>query len=218
MGIRRASDNTPEPVRRALESLNNPSATTEPAGSSLFAEEPERKPRRKKVEDMTHDEAVEAAKNSALNTLSMVAKTRSELTDKLTGKGFPDDVIAEALDRLGEVGLVDDTAFARSYVSSRHDARGLAGSAIKRELARKGIDAETIDAALEDIDRDAETARARALVEKKAPSTRNLPRDTRVRRLVGMLARKGYSPSIAFPVIKEILDAEGADTDDLVAD
>jgi regulatory protein len=156
---------------------------------------------------MTREEQVEAAKNTALNSLSASAKTRGQLEQKLAEKGHVEDVVKEALDRLAEVGLVDDGAFARSWVTSRHSFKGLSASAIRRELRMKKVDDELIDAALEDLTSEDEVERARELVERKAKSTRGLPRDARVRRLVGMLARKGYG-GVAFSIVKEVLDNE----------
>jgi regulatory protein len=160
---------------------------------------------------MDHPEQVEAAKNTALFSLSASAKTRGQLETKLAEKGHTPEVIAEALDRLAEVGLIDDAAFAKGWVSSRHNGRGLSGSAIRRELRQKGVDDESIDAALEDLGAEDELERARELVARKLASTRNLPRDARVRRLTGMLARKGYGGGIAFSVVREAL-ADETDT------
>jgi regulatory protein len=163
---------------------------------------------------MSHDEQVEHAKTICLNTLTMVARTRSQLADKLAEKGVPDDVAEEALNRLSEVGLIDDAAYARTYAASRHSGRGLAAGAIRRELSRKGVDAELIDDAVETIDSDAEQSRAIELVRRKAPSTRNLERQVRTRRLVGMLARKGYNGSIAYGAVRTVLDEEHGQSDD----
>jgi regulatory protein len=66
-------------------------------------------------------------------------------------------------------------------------------------------------AALETLDPDEEVATARSLVRRKLGTTRGLPTEARVRRLAGMLARKGYAPGLAFRVVKEELEAEGAD-------
>ena len=176
-------------------------------------DEQPKKPRKVKIEDMPHADQVEAAKNSALNTLSMVGKTRGELEDKLTKKGYPEAAIAEALDRLVEVGVVDDAAFARQWVSSRQGGRGLAASAIRRELMRRGVATDLIDEALEVISTDDETDKAYELVRRKVAATRGLDNAARTRRLVGMLARKGYSGSIAFSVVRAVLAEDGLEID-----
>jgi regulatory protein len=67
---------------------------------------------------------------------------------------------------------------------------------------------EVVTAALDTVDPDAEARTARALVERRLPSTRALPLDVRVRRLVGMLARKGYPGGLSLRVVREALAAE----------
>jgi regulatory protein len=124
------------------------------------------------------------------------------------------DVAAEVLERYGEVGIIDDVAFARAWVISRHHGRGLAGRALATELRRKGVDSQAVGAALADLDRDTEAATARALVERKLRSDRGGPPDAVLRRLVGMLARKGYAPGLAVSVVREVL-AEHADSGDV---
>lgn len=145
------------------------------------------------------------ARKILLDQLSGRARTRHELAERLEKKGVPDDVAIRLLDRFEEVGLVDDNAFARSWVASRQSGRGLAGRALAQELRRKGVDDEVVREAVDEIDPADEEAAARALVRKKARSMSGLDRATATRRLAGMLARKGYSSSVAYAVIKDEL-------------
>jgi len=117
------------------------------------------------------------------------------------------------LSRFTEVGLIDDALFAAMWVTSRHRARGLASAALRRELRRKGIGDEVAQEALEELDPDQELATARALVQRKLASTRSLTPDARVRRLAGMLARKGYPAGTAFRVVREALAEQGAEVE-----
>jgi regulatory protein len=172
-------------------------------------EKPKGRTRRKKIEDLPRDEQLEKAKDYAMYLLSASAKTRGQLEEKLLGKSYPEDVVSEALDRLTEVGLIDDEAYARAFVSSRHEVRGLSASAIRRELQRKGVDKEIADEAVTSIDSDDEWERAYDLVARKAKSMHRLDKDTKVRRLVSMLARKGYGGGIAYGVVKQFLADEG---------
>ncbi len=149
---------------------------------------------------------VEVAKKIVLQQLSVSAKSRHQLAEVLARRAVPHDAAEQALDRYTELGYIDDAVFARSWVESRQRARGLAGSALRRELREKGIDAEVIDATLlECVDPDAERASAEALVDKKLRSMRGVDADAATRRLVGMLARKGYSPGLAYGVVREAL-------------
>ncbi len=131
----------------------------------------------------------------------------------------------EVLSRYTEVGIIDDQAFARAWVSSRHHGRGLARRALASELRQKGVDEESVGVAMAELDPDTEAATARALVDRKLRSERGGSPDALLRRLVGMLARKGYPPGLAIRVVREALaardedtDATGADLDDWAAD
>ena len=148
------------------------------------------------------------ARKILLDQLTGRARTRSELADKLTSRNVPDDVATRLLDRFEEVGLIDDAAFAREWVAQRQSGRGLARRALAQELRRKGIDDEVAREVLDDVDDEDEVEAARRLVQAKLRSVRSLDRDKAVRRLVGMLARKGHSSSVAFRVVKEELDLD----------
>ena len=148
------------------------------------------------------------ARKILLDQLTGRARTRSELADKLASRNVPDDVATRLLDRFEEVGLIDDAAFAREWVAQRQSGRGLARRALAQELRRKGIDDEVAREVLDDVDDEDEVEAARRLVQAKLRSVRSLDRDKAVRRLVGMLARKGHSSSVAFRVVKEELDLD----------
>jgi regulatory protein len=150
------------------------------------------------------------AREICLRQLSVAPKTRAQLAGALRKKGIPDETADEVLSRFVDVGLIDDAAFARAWVESRHYSRGLAGRALSAELRHRGVGADEIKAAIdEQLDPDAEVAAARTLVDRKLASTRGLAADQRTRRLAGMLARKGYPAALAFQVIREALEAEG---------
>ena len=157
------------------------------------------------------------ARTILLDQLTGRARSRRELADKLLQRRVPDDIATRLLDRFTEVGLVDDAAFAQQWVESRQAGRGLARRALAEELRRKGVDADVVRGAVDQIDPAAEEGAARALVRKKLPSLRKVDRPTATRRLVGMLARKGYPPGMAFAVVKEELGA-GDDGDEVDLD
>lgn len=148
------------------------------------------------------------ARTILLDQLVGRARSRQELSDKLAGKGVPDDVAARVLDRFADVGLVDDAAFAATWVSQRQSSKGLARRALAQELRRKGVDDEVAREALDEIDPEQEREAARVLVRKKLRSLTRVDEATATRRLVGMLARKGYGAGIAWPVVREELGAD----------
>jgi len=146
-----------------------------------------------------------AARTILLNALTGQARSRKELSDKLVAKEVPEDVATRLLDRFTELGLIDDAAFAHAWVESRQRTKGLAPRALAQELRRKGIADDEAKSALEQIDDDDQRLAARALVDKKLRTLRNVDRATATRRLAGLLARKGYSSGLAFSVVREAL-------------
>lgn len=154
----------------------------------------------------------ELARSIVLRQLSMAPRSRRQLLTKLLERGISEQVAAEILDRYEEVQLIDDAEFARMWVRSRAQTRSLARSAIKRELADKGITGELAEEALSQRSDEDERAAAEDLVRRKlrplADPTDRADRDKQVRRLVAMLARKGYAPSLAFAIVKDVLDQE----------
>jgi len=152
----------------------------------------------------------EQARALCLRLLTARARTRDELARQLLKRGYPDDVSRRVLDRLAEVGLVDDADFAEQWVRSRRENAGKGKRALIAELRNKGVDDDVIDAALADVDPAAERRRAEQLVADKLRRERlDEVDDAKVaRRLVGMLARRGYSQTMAFDVVKVALAAE----------
>jgi regulatory protein len=156
----------------------------------------------------------EVARGICLRALTGASKTRQQLAELLARRDIPDEVAEEVLDRFAEVGLVDDAAFAAAWVRSRQSGRGLARRALAQELRAKGIDGEVAADAVAGIDPQDEWDAARRLVERKVRGMARLDRVTAERRLVGMLARKGYGGGLAGIVVREALDALAADADD----
>ncbi|MEV4879520.1 recombination regulator RecX [Streptomyces cyaneofuscatus] len=180
--------------------------------SSSRAEQGESRDRRDKGEPR---DPVEQARNICLRLLTGTPRTRKQLADALRKREIPDEAAEEVLARFEDVGLIDDAAFAGAWVESRHHGRGLARRALVRELRTKGVDSSVIDEAVGRLDADQEEETARELVARKLRSTRGLDRDKRLRRLAGMLARKGYGEGMALRVVRQALEEEGEDTEGL---
>jgi len=156
------------------------------------------------------------ARSIALDQLAGAPRTRAQLAAAMARRGVPDDAATEVLDRFTEVGLVDDAAFAETWVRSRQSGQGLAPRALAAELRRRGVTEPVIADAVAAVGRDDVEATARALVRRKARLTAGLPTPTRVRRLSGMLARKGYPGDVVLRVVREVLASEEIDiADDL---
>ena len=150
----------------------------------------------------------EQARALCLRLLTARSRTRAELHGQLAKRGYPEDVSACVLDRLTAVGLVDDADFAEQWVQSRHTRAGKSRRALAAELHTKGVDNDVITTALAGIDAGAERDRAEELVRAKL-RRETLTDEARVtRRLVGMLARRGYSQNLTCEVVFAELDAE----------
>lgn len=167
-----------------------PQSTSEPAESA----EPKRE---------------EQAKALCLRLLTARARTRAELAGQLAKRGFLEDVSDRVLDRLTTAGLIDDADFAAQWVRSRREHAGKGRKMLAAELRTKGVDEDVIAGALAGIDAGAERDRAEQLVQVKLRRETLGVDDMRVtRRLVAMLARRGYSPSMAYEVVSAELAAE----------
>lgn len=156
----------------------------------------------------------EQARAICLRLLTGMPRTRRQLADALAKRDIPEEVSEQVLSRFEEVGLIDDAAFAGAWVESRHRGRGLARRALAQELRTKGVAPTLVQEALEQLDSDQEEETARDLVERKLRATRGLERDKRIRRLAGMLARKGYPEGMALRVVRRALEAEVQDAED----
>nr|WP_026421503.1 regulatory protein RecX [Actinokineospora inagensis] len=141
-------------------------------------------------------------------------RTRLELAQALRRKEIPDDVAAGVLAKFDAAGLINDVAFAESWVRSRHEHRGLGRRALATELRRKGVDEDVVAEAVAAVDTDAEVERAAELVRKKLPGLRAHDDQVKIRRLVAMLARRGYSEGLAYRVVRTEIDADRADQAD----
>jgi regulatory protein len=154
------------------------------------------------------------ARRIALTALTTAPRTRSELAKLLAKREVSADVAEAVLDRFGEVGLVDDAAFANAWVDSRHVGRGLGRRALGDELRRKGVDNAVTALALEQVSDADELLAARGLVRRKLAGTRDLEPAKRDRRLLGMLARRGYPAGTSWAAIKaELQDATESPVD-----
>ena len=148
------------------------------------------------------------ARAIALRMLTGAPRSRAQIAERMAQRNVPEEVAAKVLDRFTEVGLIDDTAYAEMLVRTRHNERGLAGRALAQELQRKGVDREIADEALQAIQPEDEAERAVELVRRKARSTTGVDPVKRRRRLMSMLARKGYGPGVALRAIDQVLGEE----------
>src|SRR5947209_12245138 len=158
------------------------------------------------------------ARQICLRLLTISPRTRAQLAQAMHRGGVPDESAEAVLNRFTDAGLIDDAAFARAWVESRHHSRGLSKRSLSAELRRHGVDNDEIREAIDVLDPEQEVATARRLAERKLASSRGRPPEARTRQAAGMLARKGYPPGLAFRLIREVLQEEGAELDEFDAD
>jgi regulatory protein len=156
----------------------------------------------------------EAARAACLKLLTTAPRTRAQLAAALRRRRVPDEIAESVLARFAEVGLIDDAAFARAWVESRHHSRGLARKALAAELRQRGISDGEVRTAVDSLGPQDEMATARRLVMKRVAATRGRPLPARARQLLSMLARKGYPAGLAAQVVREALEQEEADDPD----
>jgi regulatory protein len=157
------------------------------------------------------DEAEEQrkARDICYALLTARARSRQELHDALLRKGISPAAAETVLGKFDRAGLIDDAQFAEMWVRSRHTYNGLGRRALAMELRRKGVADEVVAEAVAAVDGEAEEDRARELVRKRLRALSGVDETTKIRRLVGALARKGYAEGLAYRVVRDELRAAG---------
>lgn len=160
--------------------------------------------------DETREKALSRIRERALLLLDSRSRSRQELRDRLVKAEFEPELVDEVLDSFQRNGLVDDLAFAREWVRQRFERRGKSAAMLDVELQRKGVgDADRAEA-LSVIEREDEREVARGLAVKKARQVKRVPedrqqRDKELRRIVGVLARRGFNSGMSLQIAREAL-------------
>lgn len=146
----------------------------------------------------------EAAKAIALRSLNLAPRTKHQLRLKLSQRGVPENTVEQVLERLVEINLVDDLAYAQMFIRSKIASRGLAPLVLRKELAQKGVPAELIELALGELDPEATREIALGQAQKKLRSLQGVDEQIQTRRIASFLARKGYPSNLIWSVIREL--------------
>ena len=146
------------------------------------------------------------AKQVLLRRLSNAPRTRKELAQDLKKKNIEEDVAQVALDRFEELGLINDQTFSENFVSAPHQRRKLGKKALKQQLRSKGVSDEIANQAISQISDEDEFKAALTLALKKIRSIQHDDPQSQIRKIVGLLARKGYSANLSFQVAKEVIN------------
>lgn len=141
---------------------------------------------------------------SAIRLLTSRPRSVREISDRLRQKEYDERTIDRAIARLREWRYIDDEAFARVWVENRDAHRPRGRRLLQQELRDKGIERETVAAAIDEAGID-EHAGALAIARSKMRSYRDLEEPVLRRRLGAFLSRRGYSYAVVKPVLDELL-------------
>ena len=144
---------------------------------------------------MGRDEAFERA----LEALSRKERTQAELVEWLTARDFPAEQVTEAVERLIEIGELDDARFARRYAEDKRELRGWGPARIREALQARGLAGPEIEAALGGDDRDEQLERATALLARRGDP---LGDDAGRSRALAFLTRRGYDYELAYEAVR----------------
>lgn len=168
------------------------------------------------VSESEKSKMLKRAENIVLWHVARREMSAKMVRQKLENKNeFPEEVIESTIQKATDNKWIDDVRFTESFISSKMKYDKLGKNAIKQKLLMKGIDSETISEALSEVDSDMEAEAALDIAKKSLSKTRNLPKEKRVQRTLGMLARKGYSSYDAFKAINLALEEEHHEADEL---
>lgn len=154
---------------------------------------------------MSDEKLEQRAKNVLLHQLSRSMKTEHQLRQVLAKREIPDDIADSVINRFTEAQLIDDAAFARSFVASRIACGGKSRSVIRRELRQKGVPEELANQALEGLNRQTEAELALGLARKRLSALASYEREIQYRRLQGFLARRGFDSEIIRRTLSEVM-------------
>ena len=164
--------------------------------------------RRARREEATTLPPAERAREIALRILTNGPRSSAQLREGLISREVPEDVAEQVITRYIEVGLLDDAALSATIARTRYAERGVAPRVIEQELVRKGFSRTDIDAALAPIDAGAQHSAAASLAARKWSRLEGQDKQVRIRRVVAHLGRKGYPPSLAFALVKDLQRAD----------
>ncbi len=144
------------------------------------------------------------AKDKALWLISYRSHSKKELFDKLR-RDFDEDSAQKAVDRMQELGLINDGEFAKAYARKLVYGKKMSLRAAELELRRKGIDNITAEQVLSGLEYDAQTQ----IIEFISKKYRNIEDEKVRRRAVAALQRKGYG----WDDIKQAIESMSGDFD-----
>jgi regulatory protein len=149
-------------------------------------------------------EEIRKAKESAFRLLGYRDRSVSEIRKRLIGSDFHEDTVEEVIKQLSGCGLLNDDKFSKGWVNSRIAAKPMGRARLAWELRSKGVDASTVESALEGLDEEAEFGLALSVARKKVDKSDGFGPDSK-KRLDSFLARRGFGWEVINRVFEELL-------------
>lgn len=149
----------------------------------------------------------EKTKKAALRLLAFRPRSENELRSRLARKKLPVESIESVMQDLRRGGMLDDARFAKLYALSRIQSRTFGKERVKRELMQRGLSPAVVESAMESIEDIDDRSVAEEAARKKLATMKNLTPEAKKRRLHGTLMRRGFSVSVIFKVLDELLGA-----------
>jgi len=150
------------------------------------------------IDKICQHEEYKKCLDRAYNILSIRMNSGAELERKLSVK-FSKSSVIKVMQRLKELGYLDDLVFAKCWVDSRKTDRGK--YTLEQELRQKRVSMEIVEIALSDCTVEEEVENARKLIEKKHFT--NLSRDEKFKKVSSLLSRRGFSYSVIKKALEE---------------
>ncbi len=158
---------------------------------------------------LDRESAILATYDRALNMLAARGRAAAELRRLLVRKGEPAEFVDAAIERLREVGFIDDENFARQFARSRATSGGISRRRVQQELARRGVPRDVSTEAIAQVYAEEAIDEQASLMQVAARKLRTLGQvdaATRRRRLYGYLARRGYDADDIARALREFID------------
>jgi len=162
-----------------------------------------------RLTELLREETFRKARDRALLLLSYRDRSIGEVRKRLLGSDFPEDVVVQVIEQLAKLQLLDDDKFSRDWVRARTQSKPMGKVRLFAELRSKGVEKETVENALQELDQASEVRLARELAVRKLEKIdRNDPASRR--KLAGFLARRGFG----WEVVSEVMESLSSDSDE----
>ena len=161
-----------------------------------------------KISQLRNDDQYEVAYQRAIKFIDYRPRSESEVRKNLHDHVISDEIIERVVDRLKQLNLINDARFAQIWIENRNTFRPRSRRALNAELRQRGIDAQTIDESLEDLDEDTLAYQA---AQKQRRKYESLERELFQQKMIQFLGRRGFSYDISRLTTDKLWDEISSD-------